>query len=405
MAIHLHKLPTTNHLREVGKLLDTDHSGQVTAKEVAEAKKAIDAGTDTFTPAQRKAVLELELIVKGAVSLDGAPLPGADAAPAKKMSPLDVRMMGGAPIDASGNLGRLNDTQQAVVADVKTKAKDRSEGARAALLEVAKRNGYTEAEVDQVLAYIKEKAPVTVNIHPDKALTQQTRAYSYGSAPADMPEYKVSVDRATSRLIDALLVDGHYKNQFETGVTSGSSSAYPGGSRDKWEETIFEGGYHKHSLVPAERPKYGAMNAANNPAGPAGQYGSCYMVLKPGIKERTTFTPKNSSGCQAGHVGTAEHFQHILKDAQNFKAIMDFGLGRSEYETNRSWSYLEAQVHGPIDFAKDVAAIVVDKKFAGTEYETKIRKWAEQGGFAVQWNDGQKIHTDDEWQAARKAAG
>lgn len=394
MAIRLNRLVHNPRLHEAGKLLDTDKSGQVTQKELTEAKAAIAAGTDSFTPAQKKAIVELEMIMMGA-----QPLPGADAAPAKGFSPLGMRLAGAGAIDESGKLSRLNDTQQAVLADVKTKAAGRSDAARAALLQVAQRNGYSEAEVDQALAYIKDKAPVTINFHPDKALKQQTSAgYGRTGAAADM-KYEVAVDRETSRLVDAFMVDGHYKNQFETGITSGSNSAYPGGSRDRWEETIFEKGYHGHTLIPAERPKYGAMNAANNPKGPAGHYGSSYFVLKPGAKDRITFTPKNSSGCQAAHVGTADHFQHVLKDASNFKEIMEVALGRKEFSTASGWGYLEAQVHGPIEFDKDIAAVVIDKKFAGTEYEDKLRKFAKMKGIDVQWQDGQKIYNDDEWKA------
>ncbi len=397
MAISLNKLGANPRLHTVGKLLDKNNNGQITKAELAEAKKAIDAGTDNFTPAQRKAIVELDVIMAG----DKPPPGPATAAPTAGASPLGVRLGGAALIDPSGNLNRLNDTQRAVLTDVKAKAKERSDGARADLLAVAKRNGFSEADVDKCLAYIANEAPVTVNFHPDKALRQQTRPGGYGrssGAAAEM-KYEVAVDRETSKLIDAFMVDRHYKNQFETGITSGSSSAYPGGSRDRWEETIFEKGYHGHTLIPAERPKYGAMNAANNANGPASQYGTCFFELKPRIKERTTFTPKNSSGCQAKHVGTADNFMHVLKDARNFKAIMDVALGKSEGETGRAWGYLEAQVHGPLEFDRDVAAVVVLKKYEGTEYETKIRQFAESNGIEVKWSDGKQIFTDDEWAA------
>ena len=389
MAISLKKLGANPQLHQVGRLLDKNENGRITKAELAEATKAVEAGTDNFTPAQRKALVELELIMRG-----DKPAPGPASEPTSRTSPLGVRLAGAASVDASGNLNRLNDTQRQVLADVKAKAKTRSDAARADLLALAERNGFSSADVDKALAYIANEAPVTINFHPDKALHQQTRAY--GRDATDM-KYEVAVDRLTSKLIDAFMVDGHYKNQFETGITSGSSSAYPGGSRDRWEKTIFEEGYHGHSLIPAERPKYGAMNAAKNPNGPASQYGTCFFELKPRIKERTTFTPKNSSGCQAANVGTAENFMHVLKDARNFKTIMNVALGRQERETGRAWSYLEAQVHGPVEFDKDIAAVVILKKYAGTEYETKIRKFAEKNGIEVKWTDGNQIYSDAEW--------
>ena len=65
------------------------------------------------------------------------------------------------------------------------------------------------------------------------------------------------------------------------------------------------------------------------------------------------------------------------------------------------WGYVEAQVHGPVAFDKDIASVVIDQKFANTEYETKLRKLASMHGIAVQWNDGQKVVSDAEWKAAR----
>lgn len=398
MAIRLNHLPPSSKLLEIAQRLDTDGTGQLTAKELEKAREDIEAGRSTFTPAEKGLVTKLEKILRG----DEPLVRSGGSAPARGSSPLDVRLGGDAVVDPSGNLARLNDTQRAVLSDVKAKAKQRSEGARAQLLEVAKRNGYSAADVDKALAYIQNAAPITINFHPDKALRQQTGAYRYGSAASTpMPDYSVAVDRDTSKLVDAFMVDGHYKNQFETGITSGSASAYPGGSRDGWEKTIFEGGYHGHDLIPAERPKYGGLNAAKYPKGPAGSYGSCYFVLKPGARERTTFTAGNSSGRRAEHVGTADHFQHVLKDASMFKDIMEIALGKREFTTTGGgWGYIEAQVHGPVAFDKDVAAVVIDKKFAGTEYETKLRKFAEMNKIEVQWNTGQKVVSDDEWKAS-----
>lgn len=398
MAIRLNQLPPSSKLREMAQSLDTDGSGQLTKKELEKAREAIDAGLSGFTPAEKGLVTKLEKILLGE-----EPLPAlSGGAAARGHSALGVRLGGDAVIDGSANLGRLNDTQRAVLTDVKAKAAERSEGARAQLLQVAQRHGYSEADVDKALAFVKNEAPITINFHPDKALRQQTSRYGYGAKPADLPKYEVAVDRETSKLVDAFMVDGHYKNQFETGITSGSASAYPGGSRDGWEKTIFEGGYHGHDLIPAERPKYGGLNAAKYPKGPAGTYGSCYFVLKPGARERTTFTAGNSSGRRAEHVGTAEHFQHVLKDASMFKDIMEVALGKREFTTTPGgWGYIEAQVHGPVAFDKDIAAVVIDKKFAGTEYETKLRQFAEMNKVEVQWNDGQKVVSDADWKASR----
>jgi hypothetical protein len=56
---------------------------------------------------------------------------------------------------------------------------------------------------------------------------------------------------------EALLKEGVYRNQFETGLSSGSMSAFPGGERDRWENTLFAGAYHVQGVTGSERPKYG----------------------------------------------------------------------------------------------------------------------------------------------------
>ena len=42
-------------------------------------------------------------------------------------------------------------------------------------------------------------------------------------------------------IAEALLEQGRYKSQFETLLSNGSVSAYPGGERDLWEKRIFGG--------------------------------------------------------------------------------------------------------------------------------------------------------------------
>ena len=288
-------------------------------------------------------------------------------------------------VDSSGDLNRLNDTQRAVLSDVKTKAVERSNNAKEALFGKLEGMGFSQEEIEKGMAYFKNDAPVTINFNPDKSLRQSTSGTS-----SDM-EYSVSVDRSQT-LIDAFIADAQYKNQFETGITSGSSSAYPGGSRDNWEKTIFEEGYHGHDLIPSERPKYGAVNAGQYAKGPASSYGSCYFVMKSGLRERSTITPKNSSACQAGQVGTFDDFYHVLDgmDDSRLKDVMNAALGRNE-ESRSSWSYIETQIHGPVEFEKDVESIVINEKFRGTEYEEKLLSWAEEKGFGVLWHDNQQV--------------
>ncbi|WP_397335028.1 DUF3626 domain-containing protein [Paenibacillus thiaminolyticus] len=77
------------------------------------------------------------------------------------------------------------------------------------------RAGFPSATLRDILAAVRESVRMTVNFHPD-------RLFADGSL-----------------VVDGLLRDGVYRCQFETGVTSASLTAYPGGDRDRWERRLF----------------------------------------------------------------------------------------------------------------------------------------------------------------------
>jgi len=79
-------------------------------------------------------------------------------------------------------------------------------------------------------------------------------------------------------------------SQFETGLSGGSPSAFPGGERDQWESQLFGGAYHEPDASPAGRPKYGALAVMDHPDGPAPRFGSCYFLLHAEVSSRSTFT-------------------------------------------------------------------------------------------------------------------
>ena len=84
-----------------------------------------------------------------------------------------------------------------------------------------------------VLAAVREAA-VTLNFHPGRLL-------------------------ADGRTVaEALLEEGVYRSQFETRISGGGLTAYPGGDRDRWEHDLFGGAYH--GAPAAERPRYGGLN-------------------------------------------------------------------------------------------------------------------------------------------------
>jgi hypothetical protein len=269
--------------------------------------------------------------------------------------------------DVSGDLTRLADCQRTVLQKMEEHSKPLSDGAHAALLARVQRLGYSEADLTKTLEYIRTKAPLNVNFQPDK-LTSSGKP-----------------------LVDSFLGDASYRNQYETKISSGRLDPVLGGQRDGWEKNLFLGIYHSVPFNPAERPKYGTMNPARNATGGANNhYGDCHFVLKPGIRDRATFTPFDSGARDASVVGTADHFEHILNQYQpdgNIKAIMDVALGRADHRTVQTYPYIEAQIHGPLDFAKDVAEVVVDVRYKGTAYEAKLREFCSKNNLPLHWND------------------
>jgi hypothetical protein len=112
---------------------------------------------------------------------------------------------------------------------------------------------------------------------------------------------------------EALLKEGVYRNQFETGLSSGSMSAFPGGERDWWENTLFGGAYHAQGVTGSERPKYGALELVRYADGPIPRFGSCYFVLQQKVTTRTSFTFMGSEGPRAtDRQGTIGHMHSVM---------------------------------------------------------------------------------------------
>ncbi|MCP5041483.1 MAG: DUF3626 domain-containing protein, partial [bacterium] len=57
--------------------------------------------------------------------------------------------------------------------------------------------------------------------------------------------------------------------------------------------------------------------------------------------------------------------------------------------------YIEAQIHGGIDLARDVHAVVLDPSFRHTDVERDLEAAAERDGFEVGWNEGSAVHPEE----------
>nr|GID84114.1 hypothetical protein Ade03nite_30380 [Actinoplanes derwentensis] len=205
-------------------------------------------------------------------------------------------------------------------------------------------------------------APITVNFHPDRLLAD-------GHTVAEH-----------------LAADGVYRTQYETGISNGGL----GGDRPRWEQHLFGGDY--------SRPVYGALNLAGHPDGAAPRFGSCHLILHPHTLRRATFS-----------LGDSHTHPELLGTADTFTTIWNALLEQVTRTGNASgvtassapeWvaaltapradagrvldDYVEAQVHGGLTIATDIAAIVADPSFRGTGTEQHLRRLA----VPIRWHPG-----------------
>lgn len=229
---------------------------------------------------------------------------------------------------------------------------------------------------------------------------------------------------------EALLTEGVYRNQFETGLSSGSMSAFSGGARDRWERTLFGGAYHAQGVSSSERPRYGALELVRYPDGPIPRFGSSYFVLRPRVSTRTSFTFMGSEDARAmerlGIIGRMHHVMvALLVEIEQgaittppwppFRAptlgVPDLTVDRflnllNELRRERPNpadgdagrvldTQIEAQVHGAIDLHRDVELLVVDPSFAPTATGALLRELASRCAIPLRWHCGFRLPVRD----------
>ncbi|KAJ4456969.1 putative radical SAM protein [Paratrimastix pyriformis] len=130
----------------------------------------------------------------------------------------------------------------------------------------------------------------------------------------------------------------------------------------KWEKRIF-GGAYPPECPPFDRCKYGVLNVLSDPAGVAScrQYGDCYLQLK-NVRLRCTFASCDTS-VQTVRLASCEYYAHVLDECTmpELEAVLDVANKKRVFAASTLFGqYKEVQVHGEIQFGRDVAAIVVD---------------------------------------------
>ena len=273
----------------------------------------------------------------------------------------------------------LNETQKKALSVASDRATKKVADARKSLLERIKTWSFGEADLDKLVAYIQTYSPVTIQFHPDKKLP------------------------GGKNVVEGFAEEPEYKNQFQTKISSGSLCPTAGSSRDGWEKKCFAGVYHEHDLNPDERPKYGGLSALNSPSGNGGNwYGKCFFELRQDVKFRTTVTPRNSCGCTAEDVTTIDAVEVMLdqvgkKDQSYLKSMFEVARGeRHSVKQSYSGSYVEAQIHGTVDLARDVDFVVIDTKYVATPHGQQLLQLAEKWGATVKFTDQNKFFMEVE---------
>jgi hypothetical protein len=182
-------------------------------------------------------------------------------------------------------------------------------------------------------------------------------------------------------VIAGLVACGVYRSQFETSISNGGLTAFAGGDRDRWEERLFGGAYHRPAVPPRERPKYGGLNLMGYADGACPRFGSCHLRLRARVLSRCTFCLGDSHTGPAV-VGTIDVLEPILAASAECIPPPQGELGRALDD------YVEAQIHGDIRLADDVEAVVCDPSFGGSGVETGVRQLQDRFGIAVEWHAG-----------------
>ncbi|WP_460339785.1 DUF3626 domain-containing protein [Actinoallomurus acanthiterrae] len=213
--------------------------------------------------------------------------------------------------------------------------------------------------------------------HPrERAITHVT-SLAIGE-PVD-PPVRVTLHFHPDRLVagvpilDLMARDGLYRSQFETGTSNGGLTAHPGGDRWRWESRIFAGAYDDGPA--ADRPKYGSLNFRRRLVGGSPRFGSAYLRLAEHTLARTTFCYPDSF-FQPQHFGVVSRLSTLIALAEaDDKDLLD--------------DYIEAHVHGVVDFSRDAEALVLDPCYR----DTSIEKAALRLPCPVEWHGGFTLTT------------
>jgi len=252
-----------------------------------------------------------------------------------------------------------------------------------------------ERVYDEAMQGVRAQAHIGLHFHPER------------------------LSRTGWSVAEGLLKSGVYKNQFETGLSSGSPSAYPGGERDLWENRLFGGSYQVADALDSDRPKYGALQVMSHPDGPAPRFGSCYFLLHPAVAGRSTFTFGGSHEQQAPErTGTLDLLDPVMAplldqleqgrgafgvDDLTVPALLEqlrhrlaepFRHPRTRHLGRALDSFIADQVHGEIRLDEDVERLVADPAFLAHPIGEILASISRKFEIPLYWHPGFTLSVD-----------
>jgi hypothetical protein len=280
----------------------------------------------------------------------------------------------------------LHRSQEQAIAHVSAEARAHRGAARQRIDQILRMSNVTWAAHDEAIAQLRSRARVALHFHPDR------------------PD-------GTGRSVAAGLLDaGAYRSQFETLISNGHVAPFAGSPRDDWERRMFGGAYQLDSTESAHRPKYGALDLMLHADGPAPRFGSSYLLLKPSVLPRCTFTFLSSH--EANVRGSFDELDEVVGSLLFEAFTRDFAVGERDIRPARLIEHLrtrldepiaarmarplsrnldhfvEAQVHGPVALADDVEALVADPSFRGTPTGATLTELCQRYGVALHFHRG-----------------
>jgi hypothetical protein len=279
----------------------------------------------------------------------------------------------------------LTQSQNEAIAFIRDSAKAKGSAAKKTIDHILAMSDISKENYVDFLQQLKASARVAFHFHPDR------------------------LDPKNKSVAESLLESGVYKSQFETQLSNGSLSAFPGGDRDLWEKRLFGDTYHKKDTF-LESPKYGALDFLAHPDGPSPRFGSCYFLLKPSCTERCTFSYLDSNRDPADK-GTLDQFDAVLaalfeasfsdevvlgerlRPKQFVQSVLE-GFSLSFQERMRRPHrrildhYVEAQVHGNVSLKDDIESLVADPSFKNTEVGNLLESLCKNFEIQMHWHAG-----------------